>query len=99
MILPVDAADSKMGPFVDSQHPQIRNGTALATPVDIFKDNVSFQLRRLVEASPSTWVLLVPSVRDIVSDHVAYPQGKLDKKALGLHHVSPVDVAPLSVLI
>ena len=77
----------QLGPFVDCQHPLIENGAVTQTPTEIFKEQVAAQLVRLSEASPSTVVLLVPSVRDMVSRHVAFPQAMLDKEALGLPKV------------
>lgn len=57
-------------------------------PIDIFKEQVSARLQRLIDASPSTVIILVPSVRDVVSRHVAFPQAMLEKEALGLPKVS-----------
>lgn len=58
------------------------------TPTEIFKDQITARLQRLYEASPGTKVALVPSIRDIVSRHVAYPQAALDRESLGLLKVS-----------
>jgi len=45
-------------------------------------------LQRITEASPGTVIILVPSVKDLVSKHVAFPQAMLDKEPLGLPKVS-----------
>lgn len=59
-------------------------------PLDIFKEQITARLLRLLEASPSTTIILVPSVRDVVSHHVAFPQAMLDKESLGLPKVRPL---------
>lgn len=56
-------------------------------PNDIFKEQISARLQRLLDVSPATTIILVPSVRDIVSTHVAFPQAMLDKETLGLPKV------------
>ncbi|OCF32814.1 DNA polymerase alpha subunit B [Kwoniella heveanensis BCC8398] len=73
-----------LGPFVDSNHPAITSGAVLQTPTEIFRDQVSRRLQRIVDTSPNTVIILIPSVRDIVSRHMAYPQSMLDKEVLGL---------------
>jgi DNA polymerase alpha subunit B len=55
----------------------------------MFKDEVSARLQRIVDISPGTVIIVVPSVRDMVSRHMAYPQAMLDKEALGLPKVRP----------
>lgn len=57
------------------------------TPTDLFRERVTSQLLRVIEASPGTVIILVPSVRDMISRHVAFPQAMLDKEALGLPKV------------
>ena len=59
-----------------------------STPTDLFREQVTSQLQRVLEQSPSTVIILVPSVRDMVSRHMAFPQAMLDKEALGLPKVS-----------
>ncbi|WWD17758.1 hypothetical protein CI109_102199 [Kwoniella shandongensis] len=73
-----------LGPFVDAQHPLIATGAVTQTPLDIFKDQISRRLHTLVESSPGTVIILVPSVRDLVSRHMAFPQSMLEKDTLGL---------------
>ncbi|WVR05995.1 hypothetical protein IAU60_003023 [Kwoniella sp. DSM 27419] len=73
-----------LGPFVDNQHPMIIAGAINQSPAEIFAEHVSRRLQRLVEASPATVIILIPSVRDIVSRHMAFPQSMLEKEALGL---------------
>ncbi|CAK9784941.1 DNA polymerase alpha, subunit B [Cutaneotrichosporon oleaginosum] len=73
-----------LGPFVDSSHPLIKAGQLTASPVELFREQVGARLARLHDASPATSVVLIPSVRDLISKHAAYPQAMLDKEGLGL---------------
>ncbi|WVQ97259.1 hypothetical protein IAU59_004370 [Kwoniella sp. CBS 9459] len=73
-----------LGPFVDSNHPAIASGAVSQTPTEIFRDQVSRRLQRILDTSPNTVIILIPSVRDVVSRHMAYPQSMLDKDVLGL---------------
>lgn len=77
----------QLGPFIDSAHPLVATGAITQMPIDIFREQISARLHRLVESSPSTMIILVPSVRDVVSQHVAFPQAMLDKESLGLPKV------------
>lgn len=42
----------------------------------VFVDN----LRDFLDLNPGAIALLVPSVRDIISDHVVFPQGELSAR-------------------
>ncbi|KAI5475991.1 DNA polymerase alpha subunit B [Pseudohyphozyma bogoriensis] len=70
-----------IGPFVDSEHPLIKNGDVDQTPTEIFRDQISPRLVKLAAASRRTTVLLVPSARDLISNHLAYPQSPFIKDA------------------
>ena len=65
----------------------IEQGAVTQTPTEVFRDQVASQLTRLAEASPGTVILLVPSLRDMISVHIAFPQAMLDKESLGLSKV------------
>ncbi|KAJ9107993.1 hypothetical protein QFC20_003679 [Naganishia adeliensis] len=74
-----------LGPFVDASHPLIKVGDVDETPTEIFRRQISTRLSLLMESSPGTAVILIPSVRDLVSRHVAFPQTPLEKSTeLGL---------------
>ncbi|WVF70910.1 hypothetical protein IAT40_005705 [Kwoniella sp. CBS 6097] len=73
-----------LGPFVDANHPSIVSGAVSQTPTEIFRDQVSRRLQRIIDTSPNTMIIMIPSIRDIVSRHMAYPQSMLDKDVLGL---------------
>ena len=87
------------GPFVDADHPLIATGDFdlphdytqsdgydpdEATMTTVFRTMVSPALQRLVVANPSVTVLLVPSVRDVVAKHVAWPQAAFPRRGLAL---------------
>ncbi|KAL2903578.1 DNA polymerase alpha subunit B [Bienertia sinuspersici] len=63
-----------LGPFVDSEHPEIKKATIDRSFDDVFYEEIIRRLRDHVEyMGSSTRVLLVPSVRDANHDHV-FPQ-------------------------
>ncbi|KAI6147356.1 DNA polymerase alpha, subunit B [Pisolithus tinctorius] len=66
-----------IGPFVDAEHPQIMAGDMSKTPSEIFERHFQETLRDFLLQSPGSMVLLVPSVRDLISDHVVFPQCEL----------------------
>lgn len=76
-----------LGPFVDAQHPLIALGDVDQTPSQIFKAAIASKLSAFVQQSPRTSVILIPSGRDLLSVHTAFPQAPLPKEellALGL---------------
>jgi len=77
-------ADMQLGPFVDSAHPHIQSGKISVSPTDLFREQVAARISRINEVSPATTVILIPSVRDLISQHAAYPQAAFDRTGLGL---------------
>lgn len=73
-----------LGPFVDAQHPQIASGALRQTPTELFREQIASRLARITEESPGTVVILIPSVRDLLSRHAAFPQAMLERDGLGL---------------
>jgi DNA polymerase alpha subunit B len=83
-----------IGPFLDVEHPLIASGDfdlpdtkgldPDATMSSLFRHKVSGPLQRLCSANPNIIIVLIPSVRDVVSKHVSWPQDQLPKKELGL---------------
>ncbi|KZW01460.1 DNA polymerase alpha, subunit B [Exidia glandulosa HHB12029] len=63
-----------LGPFVDNNHPMIRDGDVDEHPHEIFRREV---LARCAELGSGTMVHIVPSVRDAVAEHSVFPQGDL----------------------
>ena len=73
---------------MDASHPLIKVGDIDSTPMELFKQQISTRLTLLMESTPGTAVILVPSVRDLISRHVAFPQTPLEKSVeLGLPKV------------
>jgi len=83
------------GPFIDIDHPLIASGDFdlpddaaadpdTATLATVFRYMVSPAFNRLVSANPHVTILLVPSVRDALDNHVSWPQDGIPKKGLGL---------------
>ena len=85
------------GPFLDIDHPLLASGDfdlpeeALMEPdtttmMTVFKYLIVQALQHLYSANPNLTVLLIPSVRDAISQHVSWPQEpfQLPRKELGL---------------
>lgn len=83
------------GPFLDIEHPLVASGDFelpascpvspdKATLTDAFRSLVSEPLRRLAQQIPSITIILVPSARDAVNKHSAWPQEPFTKRELGL---------------
>ncbi|GAB1743351.1 hypothetical protein NU219Hw_g9191t2 [Hortaea werneckii] len=85
------------GPFLDIEHPIVASGdfephlppnTSIspdrATLADIFRHFISQPLQTFLHASPTTTIILVPSLRDAISKHVSWPQDRFAKPPLGL---------------
>lgn len=75
-----------LGPFIDSVHPLVATGgfsvpgKPVATVEDLFRHKIS----PLLNACPAQ-IVLIPSTRDSVSAHLAFPQPALNRKALNLN--------------
>jgi DNA polymerase alpha subunit B len=83
------------GPFLDIDHPLIASGdfdlpeevTAepdTLTMNTVFKCLISPAFHQLVTLNPHITILLVPSVKDVISKHVSWPQEPFPRKDLGL---------------
>ncbi|KAA8910520.1 DNA polymerase alpha subunit B N-terminal-domain-containing protein [Sphaerosporella brunnea] len=77
------------GPFIDSDHPLVKtgdfdldeiDGMNDGTIEDLFRQKISRRISRI----KNSMVLMIPSVRDAVSKHCAFPQKGLERKPLGL---------------
>ncbi|XP_071696049.1 uncharacterized protein [Rutidosis leptorrhynchoides] len=67
-----------LGPFIDSEHPEIKKGALNMTYDELFRIEVLRRLQDYVEYMGSAArVVLVPSVRDAHHDHV-FPQPPFD---------------------
>ena len=100
------------GPFLDLEHPLVASGDFAphlpasanldpdrATLTDIFRLLIAQPLTALTRALPSITIILVPSLRDAVSKHVAYPQDRFPKAPLGLPKQVQVVTNPITLSI
>lgn len=98
------------GPFIDIEHPLIASGdfdlpgdaaydSDTATMSTVFRYLVSPALNRLAAANPHVTILLVPSVRDVVDNHVSWPQDALPRRELGLPKTARVVGNPMTLSI
>lgn len=75
-----------LGPFIDSEHPEIKKGTVNRTFDEIFHHDILGRLQDYVEYMGSaTRVILVPSIRDANHDFV-FPQPAFDIPPPDLKH-------------
>lgn len=82
------------GPFLDIEHPLLAAGDFELPDVKgldqdasintLFRLWISSHIEKLCAAIPSITIIMVPSVRDMVSKHVSWPQERIVKKELGL---------------
>jgi DNA polymerase alpha subunit B len=70
---------NQLGPFVDASHPLIKVGDVDYTPKEMFELHFVERLRSLLASQPDLMILLVPSVKDILSDHAVLPQSELER--------------------
>jgi DNA polymerase alpha subunit B len=83
----------QIGPFIDSTHTKIKIGDMDVSPSNLFKAFFADRIKNFLESSPGSIVLLVPSVRDLVSDHAAFPQPELSMDVF-LPNNLPISKAP-----
>lgn len=74
-----------LGPFLSAQHASLMDPNLAELPQDIFQRHISQRLNHLCEQTSRTTAILLPSTRDIVSAHAAWPQPMFDKASLGIH--------------
>ncbi|GAP89080.1 putative DNA polymerase alpha subunit B [Rosellinia necatrix] len=98
------------GPFIDVDHPLIATGDFdlpeeaniepdTATMSTVFKYMISPALNRLVASNPHITILLIPSVRDVISKHVSWPQESFQRKDLGLPKTAKIIGNPMTLSI
>ncbi|KAF4443870.1 DNA polymerase alpha subunit B [Fusarium austroafricanum] len=98
------------GPFLDVDHPLIATGDFdlpeeanfdpdTATMATVFRYIVAPAFNRLVASNPQITIILVPSVRDILSKHVSWPQDSIPRKELGLPKVVRIVTNPMTLSI
>ncbi|XWS34618.1 hypothetical protein CRYUN_Cryun21dG0053400 [Craigia yunnanensis] len=75
-----------LGPFIDSEHPQIKKGTVDLSFDEIFQLEVLRMVQDYLEyMGPDARVVIIPSVRDANHDFV-FPQPAFDLDSLDISH-------------
>ncbi|XVE85256.1 hypothetical protein DITRI_Ditri17bG0077500 [Diplodiscus trichospermus] len=75
-----------LGPFIDSEHPEIKKGTVDLSFDEIFQLEVLRMLQDYLEhMGPNAQVVIIPSVRDANHDFV-FPQPAFDLGSLDVRH-------------
>ncbi|KAI0407374.1 DNA polymerase alpha/epsilon subunit B [Xylaria palmicola] len=100
------------GPFLDADHPLIAAGdfdlpeeaagaadADAATMATAFRHMIAPALNRLASANPHVTILLVPSVRDVVARHAAWPQEPLPRPGLGLPRAAKCVGNPMTLSV
>lgn len=100
------------GPFLDLEHPLLASGDFedylpadakiepdRATLNDVFRILISQPISKLVQAVPTITIILVPSMRDVISKHVSWPQDRFPKQQLGLPKQVQVVTNPITLSI
>lgn len=98
------------GPFLDAEHPLIATGDFdlpedaaydpdAATMTTVFRHLVSPALTSLAQSNPSITIILVPSVRDVLSRHVSWPQDLIPRKDLGLPRCVRIVPNPINLFV
>ena len=66
---------------------------------DVFRALIATPLQRLVQSHPTITIILVPSVRDVISKHVSFPQDRLPRAVLGLPKQCQIVTNPITLSI
>ncbi|KAK8490467.1 hypothetical protein V6N12_005441 [Hibiscus sabdariffa] len=75
-----------LGPFIDSEHPQVKKGTVDLSFDDIFQSEVLRMVQDYLEyMGPTARLVMIPSVRDANHDFV-FPQPAFDLNSLDVRH-------------
>ncbi|WFD30219.1 DNA-directed DNA polymerase alpha subunit pol12 [Malassezia sp. CBS 17886] len=67
------------GPFLSERHPLVAACELDVMPAAIFQRHIAHRLQQLLERSPCTRPILVPSTDDVFHKHHAFPQPFIDK--------------------
>ena len=76
---------------MDSNNEKIKTGDTDQTPSELFHNQFTEKLHEFLESCPNSLILIVPSVRDVISDHCVYPQSPLGVSELSVDPVSRPD--------
>ena len=72
---------------MDASHTSLQTGKVEQHPSTIFAENFGKYLKWYSQRCPATRIILIPSVKDILSNHYVFPQGALDPQGLNLPQV------------
>ena len=67
---------------MDSSHPRIKSGDLDETPEQLFATHFAQSIGDILAEKPSISFFVVPSVNDILSEHVSLPQSEFDASLL-----------------
>jgi DNA polymerase alpha subunit B len=84
----------QLGPFLDTSHPSIRTGKLAAQPVDLFGQRIGGPLTAFARHCPSTRILLITSVKDVLNPHFVFPQAPMPPEGLRLPSVRFLYLSP-----
>ncbi|KAK3712012.1 DNA-directed DNA polymerase alpha subunit pol12 [Vermiconidia calcicola] len=100
------------GPFLDLEHPLVASGDFedhlpadakiqpdRATINDVFRILIGQPLQRLAQAVPTITIIMVPSVRDVISKHTSWPQDGFPRQMSGLPKQVRVVTNPITIAI
>ena len=76
---------------MDSNNEKIKTGDIDQTPSEIFHTQFTEKLQDFLETSPNSLILIVPGVRDVISNHCVYPQSPLGVSELSADPVGRPD--------
>ncbi|KAL1923634.1 uncharacterized protein VTP21DRAFT_8614 [Calcarisporiella thermophila] len=77
LLAKVEEEKPDLGPFLDQDHPLIREGKIDQLPSEIFHSRISYPLSQLEQNCPGTNIVLVPSTKDICHEYTVLPQPPL----------------------
>lgn len=75
--LTVSQITHQIGPFIDSTHICVKNGDVDDSPIVLFRKVLLEPLKDLLDKTAGSIALLIPSVKDILNEHAAFPQSQL----------------------
>jgi len=60
------------------------------TPEELFQQRIYESLKVFLGSSPGSIIILLPGIRDLISQHAVYPQGELSSDLIQNDPVSPI---------
>lgn len=88
-----------LGPFIPSHHPLVAAGEITASPLALFQRRIIQPLQTYLDHNPGSIAVMLPSVRDIISQHNVFPQPELlDEVRMGDSVRLPVFLASMALI-